>query len=1034
MDTVAITDHGAMYSAFTFYREATNSGIKPIIGMEAYQAEGNDDKIYHLVLLAKNFTGYKNLMRLTTIAHLDNYKRKPRINLKMLEEHKEGLICLSGCIHGLLPQLLLEGKDDKAQALVERFMRIFPQEHYYLELQKHPQIENQDILNKKLIDLSRTYGIPLVATNDVHYLSPKDAEAHEILLCIQTGHTILEKNRPLSMIDSPDFYFRSPQEMRDLFPEYPEAIENTRKIAAMCDLKLQEGKFILPIFEVPGDSTPEKYLRDSCYSELPNYFPKADKEIKGRLEYELNVISSKGYATYFLIVADFVNWAKQQGIAVGPGRGSAAASIVAYILGITQLDPITHDLPFERFLNPARPSPPDIDLDFADDRRDEVIDYVVAKYGKKKVAQIITFGTMEARQAIRDAGRALGMPYSQPDRIAKMMPPGFQGFKVTLERALDESLELKMAYSSEEDTKRLIDLARHLEGVARHASVHAAGVVIADKTLSEYTPLQREPRGGKKIITQYDMYSLDINSAPDGRAIGLLKMDFLGLRNLTILQTAINYLHDLKGVEIDITKIPLDDPRVYELISSGETTGIFQLESRGMRELARKLKPTKFTDISAMVALFRPGPMSWIDDFISAKRNPNKIKYPHSHLKPILAETYGIAVYQEQCMQIANEIAGYSIAEADGLRYAIGKKKKKAMVREKKKFIAGCINSGYDKNTAENIWSLIEKFVGYGFNKAHSASYGMIAYQTAYMKTHYPVEFMTAVLDAESRASSGPARDEKMARAIEECRRMQISLLPPDINKSGSNFSIENGKIRFGLSAIKNVGSAAVSSILGARGKDEDFKSLADFCEQVDLAKVNRKTLESLIKAGAMDIFGKRAAMLSALPEITAHAARLKKRRASGQVSIFDDDSAGDTKSDKLPDMEELSKRQILAFEKEYLGFYLTEHPLTPVERQLLKNVSHTLSDLSASVVNQKVKVGGVITQIKQITTRKDNREMAFIRIEDKEGSIEVVVFPNVFEKSRQLIQNDRVVLIAGSVNERDNGLNLIADTISGLT
>lgn len=1040
MDSVAVTDHGALYGAFKFYREATSAGIKPIIGMEAYHAEsslhdrpaGREKDQYHLVLLARNEAGYKNLLKLTTIAHLEGYRYKPRIDLNLLEKHVEGLICLSGCLNGQLAQFLLDDKDNQAARLVERLMEIFPEDHFYLELQIHPQLSDQQIVNEKLVSLSRSYGVPLVATNDVHYLEPDDAEVHEILLCIQTQHTMLEKKRPLSMINSPDFYFRSSDEMHELFAEFPEAIENTVKISKMCDITLQEGKLILPLFDVPEDLTPEEILKKLSYENFKEFYRQTDGQIMQRLDYELKVISDKGYATYFLIVADFVSWAKSRKIAVGPGRGSAAGSIVAYLLGITQLDPIEYELPFERFLNPARPSPPDIDLDFADDRRDEVIKYVISKYGEDKVAQIITFGTMEARQVIRDVGRALGMPYSQPDRLARMIPPGYQGFAMTISKALELSKDLQVAYNAEGDTKRLLDLARKLEGVARHASVHAAGVVISDKPLTEYTPLQRESRGGR-IITQYDMYCLDINSAPDGRAIGLLKMDFLGLRNLTILQNAIEYVRENKGVEIDIVHIPKDDPKVYESISSGETTGVFQLESRGMRQLARKLKPSKFSDISAMVALFRPGPMSWIDDFISAKENPAKIKYIHPDLESILAETYGIAVYQEQCMQIANEIAGYSMVEADRLRYAIGKKKKAAMQKEKKKFVEGCLQNGYKKNIAEKIWALIEKFVGYGFNKAHSASYALIAYRTAYMKTKYPVEFMTAVLSAESRATSGPAREQKMAQAVEECRRMNIQLLPPDINKSEAGFTIEGNSIRFGLSAIKHVGSAAVDSIIQAR-KDRFFPSLSDFCRRVDLSKVNKKTLESLIKTGAADEFGNRAALLSALPTIVESAQRIKKQRASGQVSLFDMVKGPEEDTDKLPEIQELNRSEILAFEKQLLGFYLTEHPLSRFEESLKAKSTHTISELSHEMVNKKIRVGGIITRLKRITTRRQNQEMAFLRLEDRTGSIETVVFPKVFARSRQFLTPDGVILLSGTVNLRDQDISLIADSIQPLS
>ena len=1041
MDTIALTDHGAMYGAYNFYREATKAGIKPIIGCEVYQAEGsiyNDppqDKKkdrYHLLLLSKNETGYKNLMKLTSIAHLDGFHYKPRIDLDVLAKHSDGLICLSGCLQGLLNQYILRNEDSKAEELVQKFMKIFPEDHYYLELQRHPGITELNKVNDKLLDLSRTYGIPVVATNDVHYLKKEHAEAQEILLCIQTQRTMLEKNRPLSMIDTPDFYMKTASEMQEQFQDIPEAIENTVKIAEMVDIKIKEGELILPPFDVPDGSKPKDYLRKISLEKLPSRYANASEVVKKRLEYELEVIINKGYATYFLIVADFVNWAKDNGIAVGPGRGSAAGSLVAYVLGITALDPIDLELPFERFLNPDRPSPPDIDLDFADNRRDEVIEYVVKKYGENHVAQIITFGSMEARQAIRDVGRALGMPYSAPDRIAKLIPPNFQGFKKTIDDALEESKELRMAYSSEEETKKLLDLAKQLEGVSRHASVHAAAVVIADKDLTEYTPLLRESKGNK-IITQYDMYALDINADSDGRAIGLLKMDFLGLRTLTILQSTIEYIQQTQGKTLDVYKLPADDKKTYEMISSGETTGVFQLESRGMRQLAKKLEPNKFSDISAMVALYRPGPMQWINDFVAGKQNPNKIRYPHPDLKSVLAETYGIAVYQEQCMQIANQLAGYSMVEADALRYAIGKKKKKAMQKERIKFIAGCQKNGYSKEVAEKIWSLIEKFAAYGFNKPHSASYGLIAYQTAYMKTHYPVEFMTAVLSAESRATSGPIRDEKMAQAVKECKRMKIKLLAPDVNKSMSDFAIENNdSIRFGLSAVKNVGRAAIDVLLAARIKGEDFKSLSDFTRKADLSKVNRKTIESLIKAGAMDIYGNRMALLSALPEIMAKANNYKKQQATGQSMLFGDTTAVE-ENDKLIELEELQKSQQLMLEKEMLGFYLTDHPLGLHREALSKMVTHNIVEVGEELVNENIKIGGIVSSLKKVYTRKDNKEMAFGRIEDESGSVDFVVFPKPFERYKSVLESDGILVIAGKVNMRDEGINVMVDKIKTL-
>lgn len=1038
MDALAITDHGAMHGVIKFYLKAKEMGIKPIIGVEAYQAgrsrfdkqTGIDSDQYHLVLLAENNTGYHNLMKIVTHAHLEGFYYKPRIDMQVLRDHNEGLIALSGCLNGEIPHLLATEQYATAEKRGKELAEIFGKDRFYLELQKHPNIAEQDKVNEKLIELSRKLGLPLVATNDIHYVMPEDAEAQEILLCVQTQHTILEKNRPLSMIASPDFYMRSQEEMKGLFIQYPEAIENTLKIRDRCNVEIELGKWILPNFEVPDKLSPEEFLRQLSLERLEKRYNEKTPDLNKRLDYELNIITKKGYSTYFLIVSDFVNWAKEKEIAVGPGRGSAAGSLVAYSLGITDLDPIEHNLPFERFLNPDRPSPPDIDLDFADDRRDEVIAYVTEKYGSDRVAQIITFGTMEARAAVRDVGRVLGMPYAQPDRIAKMIPPGAQGFPMTIDKAIQTSSELSFAYQNEPETKRLLDLARKLEGVARHASVHAAGIVISDKPLTSYTPLQKETKG-EKIITQYDMYCLDLNAA-DGKAVGLLKMDLLGLRNLTILENCIHFVKQTRKIDINIKNIPSDDRQVYQLISSGETTGVFQLESSGMRRLARDLKPNKFSDISAMVALFRPGPMDWIPTFIEAKATPSKIKYLHPDLKPILSETYGIAVYQEQCMQIANQMAGYSMVEADKLRMAIGKKKREVMKKEKDKFIRGCQKKGYSATLAENIFSLIEKFVGYGFNKAHSASYALIAYETAYMKVKFPVEFMTAVLAAESRGASGPARDEKIAQAILECKRMKIDLLGPDINKSDIEFTIEEiesdnsyGKIRFGLSAVKNVGSAAIYSILTARENGGVFSNFTDFIYRVDLSKVTRKTLESLIKAGAFTQFGSRAALLSSYSQIVERIHLSKSRKDDGQVSLFSMEENIDLK-DNLPNIEELSKEELLMFEKQYLGFYITEHPLTKHLKSLENKATHKISTLPQTPTT--VVVGGIITQIKKITTRKNGSEMAFVKLDDFTGNVELVVFPSVYERTKFIWVTDRVVLVKGKVNERDERLTVIVD------
>lgn len=1037
MPALALTDHGAMYGAFKFYKQAKRAGVKPIIGFEAYQAKrsrlnkqaGIDKDRYHLVLLSKNNQGYKNLMKLTTLAHLEGYYYKPRVDMELLKRYHGGIICLSGCIDGLIPSLIQAGAVEEAEEKIKQFLEIFGDD-YYLELQKHPKIESYEKVNEKLILLSRKYGIPIVATNDIHYLEPEDAYAQEILLCIQTQRSILEKNRPLSMINSPDFYFRSPEEMKGLFIQYEEAIANTLKIAKGCNVEIETGKWILPKFPIPEEETAESYLKEKALQGLESRFVRVTEELKGRLTYELSVISQKGYAPYFLIVSDFVNWAKRRGIAVGPGRGSAAGSLVAYVLEITEVDPVRFNIPFERFLNPNRPSPPDFDLDFADDRRDEVIAYVTEKYGEDKVAQIITFGTMEARAAVRDGGRALGMPYSQPDRIAKMIPLGKQGFTMTLDKALQISAELAYAYQSEPETKKLINLARKLEGVARHSSTHAAGLVIADKELTEYVPLQREVKG-EKIITQYDMYCLDLNAVSDSKAIGLLKMDFLGLRNLSILEKAVILVKENQEKEINLKDLSLDDEKTYQLISSGETTGVFQLESAGMRRLGKNLKPTKFSDIAAMVALFRPGPMEWINDFISAKQNPQKIRYPHPDLKPILSETYGIAVYQEQCMQIAHVMAGYSMAEADRLRLAIGKKKSELMKKEKQLFMKGCLAQGCERAIAERVFSLIEKFVGYGFNKAHSASYAMIAYWTAYMKTHFPVEFMTALLTAETQGTSGPVREEKLRRAIEECRRMKIAVLPPDINKSLVEFSIKESEnrfkgIRFGLSAIKNVGTAAIEAILLGR-KSKNFASLTDFCQRVDLRKVNKKTLESLIKAGAMDEFGRRAAMLSALGEIMLWAQKKKRNKDSRQKSLF---QTLEEKEPALPDFKEFNRQELLAFEKQFLGFYLSEHPLSSKEAKYKDKISHQIIDLSEVETGQKVKIAVVVTRIKKITTRKNNDEMIFANIEDVSASVECVVFPKIYARTRKLWYNDSTLLLTGRVDRRDEKTNLLVEEV----
>jgi len=1033
MPAVAITDHGALYGAFKFYVKAVEAGIKPIIGVEAYQAknsrfdkENNGGRdYYHLTLLAKDLTGYKNLLKLVTEANLTGFYYKPRIDFEILERYHQGLIVLSGCLNGQIASLIMENQLTQAEKVLEKFLEIF-KDDFYLEIQRHPNMPELDEVNKQLIKFSRKYGIPLVATNDVHYLEKDDAYAQEILLCIQTQHTILEKNRPMTMIDNPDYYFKSPTEMKGLFIDLPEAIENTLKIAEKCNLEIPMGKWILPKFETPNNIPVEDYLRKLVEERKKRVVGYDQEVINKRIEYELKIIITKGYATYFLIVQDFVNWAKQNGVGVGPGRGSVAGSLVAYILGITDLNPLDYNLPFERFLNPERPTPPDIDIDFADTRRDEVLRHVTKKYGEEKVAQIITFGTMEARLAVRDVARALGFSYSQGDRIAKMIPLGRQGFPMTIATALEESAPLKFAYQTEPDVKKVLDVARRLEGLPRHASVHAAGVVISDKDLTEYVPLQRDTKEGK-IITQYDMYCLDLNAVSNQKAVGLLKVDFLGLRNLTIIEEALKYVEMNSGKKIDIHHIPLDDKKTYDLISSGQTIGVFQLESGGMRRLAKDLKPSKISDISAMVALYRPGPMDLIPSFLEGKKNIKKVSYLHPDLKPILEETYGVLVYQEQVMEIAHRLAGYTMSEADNLRMAMGKKKKELMKKEKEKFFKGCLKNGYKKSMVEKLWEFMEKFAAYGFNKPHSASYALIAYWTAYIKANYPVEFMTALLSAELKGVAGPQREIKMSQAIEECNRMGITVLPPDINKSQMNFTIEKDAIRFGLSAIKNVGEAAIESILEAR-KDGEFVSFRDFLYRVDLRKVNKKTVESLIKAGAFQKFANKSTLLKYYPELVTEVQSFREKVDKGQFDLFEDTSKDRKKLDNFKMIPEFSEEELFNMEREVIGFLIGKNPLNKFRKIIDEKITKKIGDLTSSDNNKSVILAGIISGKKTLKTKKDNQEMAIIQVFDETGNVEVVIFPKTFAQLKPIININKIILFKGKVIDRDNRLNVIME------
>ncbi|MEK7534371.1 MAG: DNA polymerase III subunit alpha [Patescibacteria group bacterium] len=1032
MKALAITDHGNMYGTITFYKTCQALGIKPIIGCEIYISKrsrhdkeaGVDNDSNHLILLAKNNTGYKNLIKIISIANLEGYYYRPRTDIELLRQFSNGLICLSACVNGYISDPLIQNQEETAVKRAEVLYKIFGEGNFYLELQKHINVEDQDILNEKLIALSKKMGLPLVATNDNHYIYNTDAEAQEILLCIQTQTALNTPNRKLSMISSPDFYMKSQEEMKGLFIQTQTALENTSRIADMCNVEISLGKWIMPIFDVPNNKTPQEFMKNKVEEGLKNRYKEITREIRERAEYELSIILKKGYETYILIVADFVNWAKNHGITVGPGRGSNAGSIVSYALGISDIDPLFFKLPFERFLNPMRPSPPDIDLDFADNRRDEVIEYVTQKYGRDKVAQIITFGTMEARGSVRDTGRALGMPYAVCDRIAKMIPPGWQGHAMTIEKALEQSTDLKTVYATEPDAKKLLDLATRLEGVVRHASMHAAGVVIADRPLTEYTPLQRETNG-EKIVTQYDMYTV----GEDG--VGLLKIDLLGLRNLAIIEEALRFIKENQVINIDLSQASFDDKKTFELLSSGETTGIFQLESSGMRRYIKELKPTSIFDLQAMVALYRPGPMANIPEFVKRKHSASHIKYPDPRLKEILKESYGVITFQDDVLLTAIKVAGYSWLETDKLRKAIGKKIPSEMKKQHDKFVQGCVAGGMKKDNAQNLWNLFEPFAGYGFNKAHAAGYATIAFRTAYLKAHFPVEFMTALLTAESRGTTGPTKNEKIAQAVAECKRLKLTVLSPDVNKSASDFTIEDKKnIRFGLSAIKNVGEAAINSILTAR-RTGLFKSLVDFYDRVDPGPVNKKTVESLIKAGAMDSFGNRANLLISYPEIAENAHRKRKQAQVGQSSLFGDSLGMDNLKRTVSNVDDFSSNEKLAFEKEFLGLYLTSHPQLDNLLSLKSVISHEIDLLTEEKEGTRVKIGGIIETTKRIFTKSGN-EMAFSTVGDEKGlSVECVIFPRIYERHKNLLIKDSVVIIEGKLDTKNDKPTVIAEKIS---
>ena len=1016
MQSLAITDHGNLYGVIDFYKLARENGIKPIIGCEVYVAsndhlsKGPADKTnFHLTLLAMNHTGYNHLIQLVTHASLEGFYYKPRVDKQLLCKYKDGLVVLSGCAQGELGRLLLQNRVQDAAAAANWYKENFP--HFYIEIQRHP-IPDIEKINEGLISLARQQNIPVVATNDVHYINKEDAYIHDILLCIGTNTTVNDEKR-LKM-SAECFYLKSPQEMEEQYSDIPEAIENASVITDLCNLEIEFGKPHLPQVELPAGKTSQSHLSVLCWRGLKERLPDADAATEKRLEYELDVIEKTQFADYFLVVHDLVSFVREQGIFFGV-RGSAAASLALFCLGITDVNPLTYNLVFERFLNIERKEMPDIDLDFQDNRRDEVINYANQRYGADHVAQIITFGTLGARAAIRDVGRALGMSYGAVDQVARLIPGRPN---IHLEDALLEVKELMDIYTNDEIVRKLIDTAKKLEGIARHSSTHAAGVVISRDPLTQYLPLQR---AGKDISQQSAMTQFSMDNVAK---LGLLKLDFLGLANLTLLAEAKNVIMESLGITIDFLRIPLDDRKTFELLASGETTGIFQLESSGMRRYIKELKPTKFTDIAAMVALYRPGPMEHIPTFIKAKHGLESVHYPHPDLLPILEDTYGVIVYQDQVLFIVQRFAGFSLGRADIIRKAMGKKIPEVMKKEKQGFIDGARLKGYSVTEADAIFGLIEPFAGYAFNKAHSVSYARIAYETAYLKANYPIEYMVALLNTYS------DKADKLISAIAECRRIGLDVLKPDVNYSYAGFKIEsiNGtrSIRFGLASIKNVGAGALEPILAPRREGGEFKSIEDFCRRIDLRNVNKKVIESLIKVGAFDSFGPRGSLLSALERIMSLSQREQKQKQSGQSSMFD--LFGRNVDVPLPSLNiddcDVTLQEKLTWEKELLGVYFSEHPLSALGSKLSEHATVLCGEINNEMAGEKVVVAGMVTSVRNVTTR-NNRMFAIATFEDLNGSIEVTVWQDVYAQTEELWKDGNILLIEGTVKVREDSANI---------
>ncbi|MCR4404369.1 MAG: DNA polymerase III subunit alpha [Candidatus Acetothermia bacterium] len=1009
MPALALTDHGALPGAVEFYQKARNYGIKPLIGVEFYLApRGRREKspgrerYRHLLALAENERGYKNLLKLSSLGYIEGFYYKPRIDLELLREYRDGLIVTSACKSGVLAKPLLAGQAREADEWAHRLRELFGRESFFIELQNHGLPEEQGLL-EELVKLARRLELPLVATNDVHYISAEDSKAHQILLNIQS-----RDREELRAYEGDQYYFKSGEEMARLFAPWPEALENTLRIAERCNFDLELEVAHLPPFDLPpGYANLDEYLgalalrgaRERYGEELP-------AEVRERLEYELGVIAEMGYASYFLIVWDFVRYAKEQGITVGPGRGSAAGSLVSYCLGITAIDPLKYGLLFERFLNPARISLPDIDIDFCPRRRDEVIRYVTVRYGQDRVAQIVTFDTMAARGAVRDVARVLGMSYSDADRIAKLIP-----FGASLEEALESVRELKQRYEDDPQVRRLLELSKKLEGLVRNPSTHAAGIVIAPAELTDYAPLLRLSDGS--LVTQYDMVALE--------AIGMLKIDLLGLRNLTVLADTLQLVERTTGEKIDLERLPLDDPKVYQLLQEGRTTGIFQLEGAGIKELVRGLAPTEFKDIAALLALYRPGPLEsgMAAEFIARKHGRQRVSYPHPDLQPILEETYGLPIYQEQLLLMARVLAGFSLGEADLLRKAIGKKERKTMEETREKFVQGCVKNGIPIERALDLFADIEKFARYGFNKAHSTAYALITYWTAYLKANYPTQYMAALL------TSVADNTDKIAEYVQECRDMGIEVLPPEINESDLYFTAHDGRIRFGLAAIKNVGEGAVGAILAARG-GRPFGSFVDFCRRLDPRQVNREVLETLIKAGVFDRFATRKGLLRQVEVGLELAQVAHEERRSGQRSFFAEEEVTPTLE---ASEEEFPRETLLRFEKELLGLYISSHPLQEWEEQLSCLRSHSLNELAEAKPGEPVYLGGRIDGVRVVTTSK-GRRMAFVRLEDLKGKAELTVFPDLYERQASLLQEDNLIHLIGRAEQRGGQTQVVVEEL----